>query len=373
MHIAVVGRGMIGSAAARHLARAGHEVTLIGPDEPADMAAHSGAFGSHYDEGRITRSLDATPFWSEVSRASIARYAEIEAESGVRFFTECGSLIAGMQGAAPLQRIAEGAERDGIPFRTLTDGTLAETFPMFSFPQGAEGLFEPTAAGYINPRRLVAAQGVAAERAGARILRCEAQGIDEDGNGVRIATQDGTVRADRVLVAAGAFTGAMLGGAVGTTVYARTVVLLPVPDEEAHRLSAMPTLIWFDPDGSDPYLLPPIRYPDGRFYLKMGGDPVDRIVAGPEIGDWFRSGGDDAVGAVLEAKVRARMPGLICGPRRTAACVTSFSADDRAIIRALSSRIAVATAGCGRGAKCSDELGRRGADLVTGQEVPGAV
>ena len=34
------------------------EVVLIGPDEPAEFASHHGVFGSHYDEGRITRSLD---------------------------------------------------------------------------------------------------------------------------------------------------------------------------------------------------------------------------------------------------------------------------------------------------------------------------
>ena len=56
MRIAIIGRGLIGSAAARHLAEAGHEVVLIGPGEPANYASHPGVFGSHYDEGRITRT-----------------------------------------------------------------------------------------------------------------------------------------------------------------------------------------------------------------------------------------------------------------------------------------------------------------------------
>ena len=46
-HIAVIGRGLIGSAAARHLALAGHKVTMIGPVEPDDKATHNGIFGSH--------------------------------------------------------------------------------------------------------------------------------------------------------------------------------------------------------------------------------------------------------------------------------------------------------------------------------------
>ena len=55
--LAVIGRGMIGAAAARHLSKMGHDVALIGPDEPADFSRHDGVFGSHYDEGRIEGSI----------------------------------------------------------------------------------------------------------------------------------------------------------------------------------------------------------------------------------------------------------------------------------------------------------------------------
>lgn len=36
----IIGKGMMGAAAARHLARAGAGVALIGPDEPEDWANH---------------------------------------------------------------------------------------------------------------------------------------------------------------------------------------------------------------------------------------------------------------------------------------------------------------------------------------------
>ena len=49
----VVGKGMMGAAAARHLALSGARVALIGPDEPTDWANHTGAFSSHYDNARI--------------------------------------------------------------------------------------------------------------------------------------------------------------------------------------------------------------------------------------------------------------------------------------------------------------------------------
>ncbi|WP_163334214.1 FAD-dependent oxidoreductase, partial [Klebsiella aerogenes] len=66
--------------------------------------------------------------------------------------------------------------------------------------------FEPRDAGHISPRRLVRAQTIAAERAGARIVAEAAVGISENGAGVTIRTASGSVEAERVLVATGGHT-----------------------------------------------------------------------------------------------------------------------------------------------------------------------
>ena len=44
---AVVGRGPMGAAAARHLASAEDDVVVIGPEEPEDWSKHEGPFSSH--------------------------------------------------------------------------------------------------------------------------------------------------------------------------------------------------------------------------------------------------------------------------------------------------------------------------------------
>src|SRR3546814_17887335 len=82
--IIVIGRGLIGSAAGRHLADLTDGVALLGPDEPADRAAHAGVFASHYDKGRMTRVVDSDPAWEVTAKRSIYRYAEIEERSGIR-------------------------------------------------------------------------------------------------------------------------------------------------------------------------------------------------------------------------------------------------------------------------------------------------
>ncbi len=347
----------MGSAAARHLAKAGVDVTLIGPEEPEDKRRHQGTFGSHYDEGRITRHNAVEPFWVEVSKASIARYSEIEAESGMSFFSETGALMAGSE--AWIARVDAAAQAHGVDSHSLDAGGLADTFPYFSFAPGFSGAYERRRAGHVSPRRLVAAQQAAALGHGARRLVAEVRGVSE----ASVHTAEGLLDFDRVLVAAGGWTDAILDRPPQLDVYARTVAFFEVSATEAERLSTMPSLVYEAPE--DPYLLPPILYPDGNIYLKLGGDPEDVRLDGVEaIGDWFRGGGSAEVRDRLEEMIRALMPSLNIQGVSMEACVTSWTQDRLPEIRALSERLAVCTGGNGAGAKCSDELGRRGAALI---------
>lgn len=371
MKLAVIGRGLVGAAAARHLAKAGHEVVLIGPGEPADFARHDGVFGSHYDEGRITRSLDASPFWSAVNRAAIARYPEIAAESGVDFYREVGALHMGEATRPEIAAIGQVASQAGIPCEDLGDAALAARFPYLAIAPGMRGYFETRDAGYISPRRLVRAQVIAAGRAGAQMIDATALGLSESAGGVTIRTGAGGIEADRVLVAAGGHTQSLLGRSLGLSVHARTVALFRLAAAEVARLAGMPSIRCFGPDGEDPYILPPIPYPDGHHWLKLGGDPVDiRLESDREIRDWFRAGGSEAVGDVLEDQIRRRLPGLSFEARRVAPCMTTFSASGLPCIGPVSDRIAVATGCCGSGAKCSDELGRLAARALFGEVRP---
>ncbi len=183
MRIAVVGRGLIGAAAARHLALMGHDVVLIGPDEPAEKSSHQGVFASHYDEGRITRSLDPDGFWADVSRASIERYAEIESASGVRFFTGCGALMAGARGSDWLARVGEVRESRRIASRQMRSAELRAAFSYLLLPDDSEAFYEPKDAGHVNPRRLVQAQGIAFTRAGGRIFPASVKSLRESKEG----------------------------------------------------------------------------------------------------------------------------------------------------------------------------------------------
>ncbi|NNL17958.1 MAG: FAD-dependent oxidoreductase [Boseongicola sp.] len=368
--IAVIGRGLIGSAAARHLANSGHDTTLIGPVEPQDKRAHTGVFGSHYDEGRITRKNATDRFWAEASIASIARFPEIEEASGVSFFSPVGALMAGAEAGDFLASARKVAGEFSVLHQDLSRPLLAEAIPDLSLPDGWSALWEPEDSGHISPRRLVAAQTKLAESAGAMALDAVVLGLEETSHGIRVQTGAGHRTYDRVLVAAGGMTDHVLSRSHKYRVCGRTVTLFELSEDESNRLAYLPSLVMGTPEGH--YLLPPIRYPDGKHYMKLGGDPDDILLTSPdEIGDWFRSGGRKSVRDDQDARFRALFPGVEVLSVKMDACMTTWTDDLRPEIARLTSRLAVASAGNGAGAKCSDELGRRGAALVAEIELKG--
>ena len=377
----VVGAGMMGAAAARHLAESSDGVALIGPREPADIKSHTGVFASHYDAARITRTIDSNADWARLANRSIARYAEIERESGVEFYGQVGCLIVGKKrgtGFPYIENVCAAAEKLGVATEILDDTGLADRFPYFKFETGCEGVFEKNNAGYVNPRELVRAQITIAEKRGVTRIDDIAVSVREEGGVAMVTTAAGQVfTADKVLVAAGGFSIAegLLPQALAMEVYARTVAFFEIPDEELHLYAGMPSLIY---EPTDPrkhiYLLPPVRYPDGRFYLKIGGEPVDVLLrTDQEIRDWFRSGGNVTVRDNFSDIIDALIPSVDTSRISMAACVTSYTPTGfPAIGYTASSSIAVLTGGCGSAAKSSDEIGRLGAQLlVEGQIIDG--
>ncbi len=351
---------MIGSAAARHLAKAGHDVTLIGPGEPADWSTHTGAFASHYDEGRITRMNDRRSFFARASAASIRRYGEIEAESGIPFFNECGALIAG--GPDYIAAVESATEGLSVKREHLGAQGLQDRFPYLAIPDGFTGYHEPKNAGHISPRNLVAAQQEAARRHGATRLEREATGVATG----RVVTDTEFLAAEEIIVAAGGWTDDLLGRKT-LDVYARTVAFHEIGPNEAERLKTLPSLVMESPD--DIYILPPVLYPDGKLWLKLGGDPTDDLLPDKEaITDWYRSGGNADRADYLTARIREIIPGLAFESRFHKPCVTTWSHDRIPEIRRLAPGLIVAAAGNGAGAKCSDELGRMVAAIATGED-----
>ena len=88
----VIGKGLVGCAAVKYLAKSGMRVSIIGPDEPEDHRTHRGLFSAHYDSSRATRVIDIDPVWSALAQRSQRVYKNIEDESGINFHYPVGRL-----------------------------------------------------------------------------------------------------------------------------------------------------------------------------------------------------------------------------------------------------------------------------------------
>ena len=366
---AVIGRGLMGTSCARYLAQGGASVVMIGPDEPLDRARHEMPFGSHHDEGRITRRLAVDPDWSLLSTRSIERYSELEENSGLSLFDPCGAMMVGPTGHAFTGSFLKVADEMGLPCEHFSDASLAARFPYLSFAPQTTALWE-TSGGTINPRLMRLAQERLALQSGARIVQDAVVKIE--GTGMTL-TSGAQIEAGHIVVATGGYahTDRLLPAQAQMDVMARTISFAQVTEAEAAAIADMPSMIFMPHDLEyDLYLLPPIRYPDGKLWIKIGGqEDSPKLHTDREMRDWFRSDGDVEVGAVLLDSLRKLMPDMSFPATTTGSCAISNTQTGQAYIQRLSEQITIVTGGNGAAAKNCDEIGRLGAMAARGESL----
>ncbi len=371
--VAVIGKGLIGSAAIRHLA--GNfpqlKICVIGPDEPENRRTHDGVFASHYDQGRITRVLDPSPLWGQLARESIAQYPIIEAASGIQFHHRVGCLRA-TDIPEHIEQVDDCALRFRPPHRRLDASSCREAYPYLSFSDAFVAWYEGGAAGYINPRSLIAAQLKIAEDKGATVFRDIVRRIHRVGDCHEIHSREGKARrARKILLTAGGYSNTLLDKKLRLRTKSHTILLAEVPPAEVNRLKTMPSIISsFDhPLVDSLYVLPPVPYPDGKTYIKLGGSGWNEVLLDAtdndlELLDWFHSDGGQDIADSLKTALHKMIPGLIALSYHSVPCLITNSAHGNPYVDVLQDgSLYAATAGNGMGAKSSDEIGRIGAML----------
>tara|TARA_B100000131_G_scaffold123111_1_gene120259 strand:+ start:1236 stop:2429 length:1194 start_codon:yes stop_codon:yes gene_type:complete len=366
---AVIGRGLIGSAAGRHLSMISDGVALIGPSEPKDPVNHNGVFASHYDEGRMVRFVDPNIPWSITAKRSIERFSKLEKDSGINFFTTSGYL--GLQGPDHLNYL-EGSESSArtvnADFKRINANQIRKDYPFLSIADNTIGLVESGLAGHISPRNMVNAQTEVAKKFGADIVEQEVEKVSLNNNVVEITLRNKEkLFAEQVLVATGAFTDAcdLLPKSLNLIVYGRTVVLAEIDKHIGNILNKMTTMYVAD---SNAYILPPIEYPDGKTYLKIGiGSKSDKILKSrSDLIEWFQGKGSEKDFREFREYISGLIPSLQeCENWHTKSCaVTQTSTGLPYIDYVVQDRIAVATGGNGKAAKSADDWGLFAAQMM---------
>lgn len=377
---AVVGNGLMGSAAARYLSQWSQRVLLVGPGEPVDHSAHKGVFSSHYDEGRLAHKHSQDPIWSVISRAATAVYPELEAQSGVPFHGAVGRVIANRLTAeecAALEGWMAAVNPAGDELRLYRAGESSwqDQFPFLSFPADYAVLHELPPAGYVNPRAMLRAQNAAAQQQGTAHMTQQVTALQSTAEGVTLTMEDGQqVNAEQVLIAAGAFTNFnnLLPEALPLLLKTESMIWADVAPQTAQQLQQMPGIGYNidDPDIDDIYMAPPLLYPDGTYKIKMGCNTKGELWPATlaEVQAWFQQGDSDQDKAAMVRAIQQILPTVNFLNITTHRCIVTYTPSGYPMIDRVPSdlhgRLFVATGGNGAGAAGSDTLGRLAAGLM---------
>ncbi len=203
--VIVIGVGSMGAAACYHLAKRG--LRVLGLEQfavPHDQGAGHGfsrmirlAYHEHPDY--VPLLLRAYQLWDE-----------IENESDQKLLYITGGLYAGAASSQRLARTQATAERFQLPHERLDREEIGRRFPQFHLPDDFAAIYEPRA-GFVKPELAIATHVRMALTRGAEIHAHE--GVSHwqaDGHGVSVDTPRGTYRADRLLLAGGAWSGKLL-------------------------------------------------------------------------------------------------------------------------------------------------------------------
>lgn len=249
----VVGLGAMGSAAALALARRGARVLGLDRHAPPHARGSSGggtriireAYFEH--PAYVPLVQRAYPLWDALAR-----------DTGRTLWRETGGLMIGPPDGVLVRGALRSAETHGLRFEMLGTAALATRVPVFNPSAGTVAVWEPRA-GALFPEACVAAQLEAAARAGAE-LRVGERALEwrVDGEGVVVRTAAGTERATRLVLAAGAWSAALLPDLALPLRVLRQVQLwfAPAAHPGAFAPERFPIYIWEDEPGRFIYGFP---------------------------------------------------------------------------------------------------------------------
>lgn len=373
--VAVVGLGAMGSAAARSLARRGQRVVAFDRHTPPHT------LGSSHGRSRIIReAYFEHPLYVPLVSLALDQWRALERRSGRRLLCPTGGLMVGPREGTLFAGTQASVQAHDLPHEELTREEIRDRFPAFHPSEGMAGLLEQRA-GVLFPEACVATM-LAEASAGGAVMRT-GEGIEawrSDGEGVTLQTSSGaTVRARRIVLAAGAWLPELLGGlsACGAAHPAGSPALpLPLPLQVERQCVHAFTPI---PGGAD-FAQTPIaiwEYAPGKHFYTF-----------PDLGDGVKIGihhegtmvhpdrCDRDAGPEEEARVRALLarylPDANGALREADVCLYTNTPDGHFILdrHPGDERVVILSACSGHGFKFSIAIGELVADVVLRQESP---
>lgn len=357
--IAVIGAGLAGAATAWALTRRGHEVVILERTTPASE------WGSSHGSARILRYTYPDLFYTRLVIEARRGWDELEEFRGEQLITPTGSLDYGAtRDPAGLADVLASA---GVAHELLSARDAANRWPGVVFDGAA--LWHENA-GVIDAEHAVITMVELAVAAGAELKQnWAAARVLPHGADYLVESEAGdTVIASQVVVAAGGWLPALLGGLGLPPAALAGFPALEVRQEQALHFP------YRDPAAPWPTLIN--KRPDIQVYGLPGGRDAD--FRGQKVAEY---NGGRIIGSALEHDrvidpgrrerlvdyVASALPGLIPEPYAETTCLFTNAPADEFIIDRVGG-VTVLSPCSGHGAKFAPLLGQLTARLVTGED-----
>ena len=359
VEIAVVGSGVMGSAAARSLGARGVPVVLLEQFE----LGH--ARGSSHGATRIFRYSYPGPGYVRMAGLAREAWAGLADEAGEELLVPTGGLDAGQDAALCAAALAEC----GVAHSWLAGEEVADRFPGVAARPGERMLFQPDS-GVLRAGRAVAALQRLAARDGVDLrAQTPVSSIEPRDGRVLLRTPAGEISAGAAIITAGGWIAGILAGAV-PRVPETTVTLQRVRyfrpetgDFRPETEGGWPTIIEWQRTGPGWYTVPPAGVAPGvKVAAHLPGRKVD-----PRDGPFGGTDADDEEQAAQY--VRERLPGLDPAGFAAETCLYTNTPDE-AFVLDRSGDIVVGGGGSGHAFKFGPLIGEILADLAMGRPPP---
>jgi glycine/D-amino acid oxidase-like deaminating enzyme len=349
--IGIIGAGIHGASAAFHLARRGVPAVVLDKETPGS--------GPTRRSSGICRATYRNEYLASAAREGIEFLAEFAEHTGGRDagFHRIGLVyLHPAEDAADLSRLVPRWRDLGIDAELLSIGEIRSRYPWFELDGIEAGVWEPEA-GYADP--VLAAKGLlerAVElgtelRTSSRVMAIRPRAA----GGATVEIADRTpIECTRLLIAAGpwsAFLARMIGVELPLTVERHPVAALSRGDGPWPEFGHVDVAggYYSRPDGEDRLLVAS---------LLPAADP------GP---DPFREFIEERESRDLALSLARRVPGLAGAARGGWAGLYDISPDWQPVIGEIADGVVVDAGSSGHGFKLAPSLGRRVADLLTGE------
>ncbi|XP_075374194.1 peroxisomal sarcosine oxidase [Mycteria americana] len=356
----VIGAGIQGSFAAYHLAQRHRETLLL----EQFILPHSR--GSSHGQSRITRTAYPREPYARMMPDSFHLWQQLEVEAGTSLYRRTGLVVLGPAGDPEL----EGCRRSLGAAEVLDATVLAQRFPGLQLHAGEAAVWDGTGGVLFADRALRAVQDVFRRlggtlRDGEKVLRVEPGAV------LTVTTTTGVYRAPRLIITAGAWTGALV---------APLGLCLPLQplridvcywrEKEPGSPSAgragpcfMALGLSQAPHGI--YGLPALEYPGLVKMCYHHGSPVD-----PEERDRAPPGAPRPDVAILSSFISSYLPGLEPWPAVVETCLYTNTPDEDFILdrHPKFSNIIIGAGFSGHGFKLAPVVGKLLCELSLGEE-----